>query len=57
MVMQDIVIRTFSQLKRFKNKKCHKCEKYFVLNDTIHPSTTRIGTKRYHKKCWESTYH
>lgn len=57
MVKQDIKIQTYSLLKRFKNKKCEKCEKFFVLNDTIHTTTARKIGKRYHIECWESSYH
>lgn len=58
MATNDTVIRNHSQLKKFRNSKCVKCGKPFVLNDTIHTTTsTRNGRKRYHKKCWESKYH
>jgi len=58
MANHDIIIQNHTQLKRFRNTKCEKCGKSFVINDTIHTTVkTKQGKKRYHKKCWDSKYH
>jgi len=58
MANHDIIIQNHSQLKRFRNAKCDKCKKPFVIKDMIHTiSNPRQGRKRYHKKCWDSKYH
>lgn len=56
---QDITIKNHSQLKRFRNAKCEKCKKSFVIQDTIHTVTNKkqARRRRYHKKCWDSKYH
>ncbi|MCH9042093.1 MAG: hypothetical protein IIB80_08065 [Thaumarchaeota archaeon] len=58
MASHDTTIQNHSELKKFRNAKCEKCKKSFVINDMIHTTTgTKQGRKRYHKKCWDSKYH
>ena len=34
--------------------QCTTCGKKFIMNDTIHTTTSKQGTKRYHQKCWDT---
>ena len=34
-----------------KTAYCEKCDKHFVLNDTIHITNSRKGRKKFHKEC------
>lgn len=58
MVNHETTVNDHSTLKRFRNAKCITCSKKFVMNDTIHTTTSsKLGTKRYHQKCWDSKYY
>jgi hypothetical protein len=53
----ETTINDHSALKRFRNAKCTTCGKKFIMNDTIHTTTSKQGTKRYHQKCWDTKYY
>jgi len=57
MANSEVVIRNYTQLNKYKNKKCEECGKCFVMNDIVHTTTgTRQSRKRYHKECWDSKF-
>jgi len=50
----ETTIKDHSALKRFRNAKCATCGKKFIMNDTIHTTSSKQGTKKYHQKCWDT---
>jgi len=54
MANADFIIVDRFQERAYRNRRCAKCGKSFVMGDKGHSHTTRQSRKVYHKKCWES---